>query len=149
MEVTGEIQQICSELLERYKQAIKNNGHEASGKLESTASYKININGRYVEVIFNLEEYWKYLENGTQPHFPPIDAIEKWITVKHIIPTTNTGKVPTTRQLAYLIARGISEHGTKGTKLLQQTLDASDDLISQLADAIAQELEKELNEEEI
>lgn len=149
MEVTGEIQQICSELLERYKQAIKNNGHEASGKLESTASYKININGRYVEVIFNLEEYWKYLENGTQPHFPPVDAIEKWITVKHIIPTTNTGKVPTTRQLAYLIARGISEHGTKGTKLLQQTLEASDDLISQLADAIAKELENELNEEEI
>lgn len=149
MEVTGEIQKICGELLERYKQEIKNNGHEASGKLESTASCKLNFNGRYLEVIFNLEEYWKYLENGTQPHFPPVDAIEQWITVKHIIPTTNTGKVPTTRQLAYLIARGISEHGTKGTKLLQQTLDASDDLISQLADAIAQELENELNEEEI
>lgn len=147
MEVTNEMKMICSDLLERYKQAIKNNGNTASGNLENTATYRITINGKYVEVIFNLQEYWKYLENGTKPHFPPMDAIEKWITVKHIIPTTNSGKVPTTRQLAYLIAREISINGTKATKLLQKTIDGADDLINALLDEITKQLEQEIDTE--
>ena len=147
MEVTNEIRQICSDLLERYKQAIRDNGSTASGELENTATYKVTVNGSYLEVIFNLQEYWKYLENGTKPHFPPIDAIEKWITVKHIIPTTNSGKVPTTRQLAYLIAREISISGTKPTKLLQKTIDGADDLINALLDEITKQLEQEIDTE--
>lgn len=147
MEVTNEIKQICSDLLERYKQAIRDNGNMASGDLANTATYRVDINGKYVEVIFNLQEYWKYLENGTKPHFPPIDAIEKWITVKHIIPTTNSGRVPTTRQLAFLIARGISVNGTKPTKLLQKTIDGADDLINALLDEITKQLEQEIDTE--
>ena len=145
MEVTNEINNIVSELLERYKKAIQDSGHNASGQLAETATYKVNIAGSLLEVVFNLQEYWKYLENGTQPHFPPISAIESWVTVKHIIPTTNSGKVPSTKQLAYLIARGISEHGTKPTKLLQKTIDGSDDLINQLVDEIYRQLEQEIN----
>lgn len=149
MEVTSEIENIVQDLLNRYKKAIQDSGHAASGQIENTASYKITFNGKYVEVIFNLQDYWKYLENGTKPHFPPLEAIEKWITVKHLIPTTNSGRVPTTRQLAYVIGREISISGTKPTKLLQNTIDNSDDLINQLVDLIVQQLESELNEEEI
>lgn len=147
MEVTNEINNIVSELLERYKKAVQDSGHDASRQLESTATYKVNIAGSLLEVVFNLQKYWKYLENGTKPHFPPLEAIESWVTVKHIIPTTNSGKVPTTKQLAYLIARGISEHGTKPTKLLQQTLDGSDDLINQIVDEIYRQFEEEINKE--
>ena len=116
MEITSEIRQICNEILERYKKLIIDNGHNASGNLVNTASYKIKWDGKNFELYFNLPDYWKYLENGTKPHFPPVEAIEKWITVKHIIPTTNSGRVPTTKQLAFLIARGISKNGTKPTK---------------------------------
>lgn len=148
MEVTDEIKNFASELLERYKTAIKDAGKVASGQLEKTASYRVNISGAYLEVYFNLEDYWKYIENGTRPHFPPTDAIEKWIQVKRIIPRTNGGKqIPTTRQLAYLISREISVKGTKPTKILQNTIDGADDLIEQLIQAIANQLQEEINNE--
>lgn len=148
MEATDEIKKICSDLLGRYTKAIHDAGKTASGSLERTARYKLEFNGRYIEVIFQLQDYWKYIENGTKPHFPPMDAIEKWIQVKRIIPRTNGGKqIPTTRQLAYLISREISVKGTKPTKILQNTIDGADDLIEQLIEAIANQLQEEINNE--
>lgn len=149
MEVTDNINNIVQDLLNRYKQSLKDNNHIASGNLYNTATYKTNINGSWFEVSFVLDSTWRYLENGTKPHFPPIEAIERWITVKHIIPTTNSGKVPTTRQLAFLIARGISKNGTKPTKLLQQTIDGADDLINLIVDDLTKQLQEEINKEEI
>lgn len=149
MEVTQEIQSICSDLLQRYKDEITKSGHNASGELENTASYKCMVNGKWFEVTFILQDYWRYLENGTKPHFPPTDAIERWITVKHIVPTAINGKVPTSKQLAFLIARGISRNGTQPTKALQQTLDSSDDLINALCDELIRQLEQEIDEEQL
>lgn len=149
MEVTDNINNIVQDLLNRYKQAISDSGHVASGDLEKTARYRVMFNGKYLEITFILQDYWKYIENGTKPHFPPLEAIEKWITVKHIIPTTDNGRVPTTRQLAFLIARGISKNGTKPTKLLQQTIDGADDLIDLIIDDLAKQLQEEINNEEI
>lgn len=149
MEVTDNINNIVQDLLNRYKKAISDSGHVASGELENTARYRVMFNGKYLEITFILQDYWKYLENGTKPHFPPLEAIEKWITVKHIIPTTDNGRVPTTRQLAFKIARGISKNGTKPTKLLQQTIDGADDLIELIIDDLAKQLQEEINNEEI
>ena len=149
MEITDEIKQVCSDLLERYKQAVKDSGHYASGNLYNTATYKTNINGSWFELTFVLDETWRYIENGTKPHFPPISAIENWITVKHIIPSTNNGRVPTTKQLAYVIAREISQNGTKATKLLQKTIDGADDLINMLVELIEKQLEEEIEKEEL
>lgn len=149
MEVTNNINNIVQDLLNRYKKSISDSGHVASGELENTATYRVMFNGKYLEIIFNLQDYWLYLENGTKPHFPPIEAIERWITVKHIIPATNSGRVPSTKQLAFLIARGISKNGTKPTKLLQQTIDGADDLIDLIIDDLAKQLQEEINNEEI
>ena len=147
MEATDEIKTIVGDLLQRYKDEIKKSGHSASGDLEKTAKYKLQFSGRYFEVIFQLQDYWKYLENGTRPHFPPIDAIERWIQVKRIVPRTVTDKVPTTRQLAFLISREISVNGTKPTKLLQKTIDGADDLISLMLDEFANQMQEQINEE--
>ena len=134
MEITQDINNICADLLERYKQSIKDSGHSASGDLANTARYITKWDGKYFELYFNLQDYWRYLENGTKPHFPPNEAIERWITVKHIIPTTNSGKI---------------KNGTKPTKLLQQTVDGADDLINLIVDEIAKQLQEEINKEEI
>lgn len=147
MEITNEIQSICADLLQRYKDEINKTGHSATGDLANTASYKCKFDGKWFEVTFSLKDYWKYLENGTKPHFPPIDAIEKWIIVKRIIPSTSGKNVPSTKQLAYLIARGISINGTKPTKLLQKTIDDADDLINLLLNEITAQLENEVNKE--
>ena len=149
MEVTSEINAIAGDLLQRYKDELNKSGHNASGELENTAKYKCEFNGRWFEVSFMLQDYWKYLENGTKAHFPPVEAIEKWIRVKRIIPSTNSGRIPSTKQLAFLIARGISKNGTKPTKLLQKAIDSSDDLINALCDEIIKQLEQEIDKEEI
>ena len=143
IEITQDINAICADLLNRYKDEIKNNGHEASGQLDNSATYRCTFDGKWFELTFNLQDYWKYLENGTQPHFPPIDAIERWIQVKHIVPMTNGGNIPSTRQLAYLIARGISKNGTKPTKTLQHVIDGADDLINAICDALLNQMEEE------
>ena len=145
MELSDNIYEICAEMLGRYKNALNESGHYASGKLANTAKAVIKWDGKVFELFFNLQEYWKYVENGTRPHFPPISAIEEWIKVKRIVPTTRSGKVPTTKQLAFLIARGISKNGTKPTKLLQKTIDGADDLISALVSEIQNQLEKEID----
>ena len=149
MEVTDNINNIVQDLLNRYKQKMKDENHIASGNLYNTAKYKCSFDGKWFEVSFILDSTWRYLENGTKPHFPPLEAIEKWITVKHIIPTTDNGRGPTTRQLAFLIARGISKNGTKPTKLLQHTIDGADDLIDLIIDDLAKQLQEEINKEEI
>ena len=148
MEVTNELNDIVKDLLQRYKDSIGE--HNASGNLEKSASYRCTFNGKFFEVIFNLQDYWKYLENGTKPHFPPIDAIERWVTIKKLIPRAGSnGKVPSTKQLAYLIAREISINGTKPTKLLQNTINSSDDLINAICDELTKQLEQELDKEEL
>lgn len=147
MEITQEINSICAEILNRYKDEIKNSGHYASGELANTASYKVKWDGKYFELFFSLQDYWKYLENGTKPHFPPIDKIEQWVRVKPIVPQAMNGKVPSTKQLAFLIARSISIKGTKPTKILQGTLNNAEDLISRLCDEITKQLEQEIDKE--
>lgn len=145
-EITQDIEQVCADLLQRYKDKVEDTGHKASGTL-NTATYRVSWDGKWFELSFNLEYYWKYLENGTKPHFPPIDAIENWITVKRIVPQSINNRVPTTRQLAYLICREISKNGTKPTKLLQKTIDESDDLIDKIVDLLTQQLEEEIDKE--
>lgn len=61
------------------------------------------------------------MENGTKPHFPPVNKIEEWIRIKPIIPDSRNGKVPTTKQLAFMIqssiARTEEEAIKKGKKI--------------------------------
>lgn len=149
MKISQEIRDLAKELLERYKKEIEDTGHKASGNLQNSASYKCTFDGKSLEVWFNIPEYWLYLENGTKPHFPPIKAIEEWITVKRIIPSPSTvnGKVPSTRSLAFVIARSISLKGTQPTKLLQKTIDSADDLIEAILDVLASQLQEQINEE--
>ena len=149
MNISREVRDIAKELLERYKKEIEDSGHKASGNLQNSTKYQCTINGSILEVSFILPEYWAYLENGTRPHFPPVSALEDWIRVKKIIPSSASGLVPTTRQLAYVMARSISIHGTKPTKILQKTIDSSDDLVDRLIEELATQLQEQLNENDL
>ena len=48
----------------------------------------------------------------------------KWIEVKPVIPRPGAnGRIPTPKQLAFLIGRKISQEGTTGTHDLAQTME--------------------------
>lgn len=120
----GMVMQEYAELLERdYQEELREDGHYATGNLINNMHYIIESGGTSIEVSLSLADYYKYLEKGTRPHWPPIDAIMQWIKVKRILPSkTYDGKLPTEKQLAYLIARKISEVGTKGSDDLKKSI---------------------------
>lgn len=128
---------------ERYKESLMKNGHIATGELLNSVKYQITIGNREVSASLVLDEVWKWVENDCKPHFPPIDAILKWVKVKHILPSnTYNGKLPTEKQLAYLIARKISEKGTEGTHDLRETLQQVNNMFEQrIGEAIAEDID--------
>lgn len=96
-------------------------------RIKSKLNFVFEIDGNFYEIVFHAPDYFKYVENGRGPgKNPPIKAIEDWITIKHITPyPTAKGKLPTKKQLAFLISRAIGRDGTKVTPTfaLSRSLD--------------------------
>lgn len=145
-------------VLDNYKDSLMQNGHMATGNLINNARYIVETGDKSVEVSLVLQDYWKYLENDTKPHWPPKNKILEWIRVKPVIPSkTYNGKLPTEEQLAFLIGRamaGLSPNqsecknpngGTTGTKDLKQTLDDVNNRFEKLiGEAIAKDIDASL-----
>lgn len=96
-------------------------------KLKDNISFTVDIDGNFYNILFKGPEYWKYTEYGRKPgKCPPMSVIEKWIDIRHITPyPTAKGKLPTKKQLAFLISRAIGRDGTKSTPIyfLGRSLD--------------------------
>lgn len=122
--IDAALDSLMNEFQYAYASNLIENGHTASGNLALNQKHYFVFDGRYYRIYLQLEDYWKYLEYGTKPHFPPVEKIAEWIRIKPVLPRPNTkGKLPTQKQLAFMIARKISREGTKPTHTLQQTID--------------------------
>lgn len=126
-ERTAAVLQQYAEFLEKaYKINLKESGRIASHELIDSVSTEIALDGSAIRVELSLASYWKYVEWDTRPHFPPPSAIARWIEIKPIIPRPfKNGKLPTTEQLAFLIARKISKVGTEGSHDMRDALAAT------------------------
>lgn len=135
-------------LVEKYRQGLEDGDHIATGNLYRSVSTEVTLDKQSFIVEFKMPEYGEYLEQGTKPHFPPIDAILSWIKAKRIAPKRDDqGRLPTERQLAYLIARKISEDGTPRTGIYEKANDLTYREWNKLIDeAIAMDLELNLAE---
>lgn len=91
-----------------------------------------------LEVSLHLPSYWYYIEHGRGPgKFPPIQAIQTWMEVKHIIPRENR----TVPQVSYLIARKIAREGTQGKHAVEGTVNYIENtFFPRLYSAIAQDI---------
>lgn len=149
IELTQAIQDLVDSIADIYKQNLESS--KATGNLQNFQTH-ITLNDTTLSVSFELEDYWKYVEYGRGPgRMPPIDKIESWIRVKPIVPDPVSGKIPDTRQLAYLIARKIGREGTPAQKPLTNTLYSEEVniLINAIKHNIVEQVTKYLNEEEI
>lgn len=119
---------------DRYKEQLKASDRVATGKLyDSVKALPENIvvtvqgDTDVFEVYLQMEDYWKYIEAGTVPHWPPVDKILEWVKVKRESLLQrfrgNGRRLPTDNQLAYLVGRKISIYGTDGKPDLKMTLD--------------------------
>lgn len=143
------IKSITDNFVVELKNKLKANDSYASGDLVNSIRGIVKQNGKYIVISIQLEDYWKYIENGTKPHFPPVDAIKKWISVKPVLPRPlKSGKLPTDNQLAYLIGRKISKVGTKAKPFLKPTI-TDFDLVGKIYDEVTNLLNKQLEDLEV
>lgn len=120
-----------------YKRILVREGKPASGELLNSVHARVvgDDNIAY-EVVLDLAYYWKFIEGGSKgsesspagavykSHWPPADAILDWIRVKPILPRPlENGKLPTPRQLAYLIGRKIKTKGIEPVPVLAETIE--------------------------
>lgn len=83
------------EFIEQYKINLVQSGRPASGRLAESLNYQVSIGTNVYAVDISLLDYWKYIESGTRPHWPPVSAIREWIKVKPVIPRPMAnGKLP-------------------------------------------------------
>ena len=143
------IQDITNNFVIELKNKLTANGSNASGDLSKSLKGIVKQNGKYIVVSIQLNEYWKFIENGTKPHWPPLSEIRKWISVKPILPRPlASGKLPTDNQLAYLIGRKISKVGTKAKPFLKPTI-TDFDLVGKIYDEVTNLLNKQLEDLEV
>ena len=135
------------ELRNTLQDSYINDDRIATGELLNSVEYIIEKDDRQIEVSLQLEEWWKYVEEDTKPHFPPPDAMLNYIKAKPILPKPdNNGKLPTPNQLAYLIGRKISEVGTTGTHNVRDTVRLMNERYEEkIGQAISEDINNELD----
>lgn len=115
--LTQVLEELGREVAEQYKNNLRESGHATQpDHLINTITTAVVVDDKAYRVTMQLNDYWKYLENGTPPHWPPVDAIRSWIDYKPVLPRPGKdGRIPTPNQLAFLIGRKIAREGTEGT----------------------------------
>lgn len=118
-------------------------------ELSNKIYFNLQVNDTLFEIEFNAPEYWKYANYGRGPgKFPPLDRIEDWIIRRKITPyPTKSGKLPTRKQLAYLIGRKIANEGFEGSGFLEKTLGEQQDYWEdRISEAISADIEAQIME---
>lgn len=138
----------------------------ASYSLSDSMTIIVSILDEAFTVSVSLNDYWKYVNGGTAPHWPNVDAIRKWIEIKPIVPQvrpvtyhwyTNGRKrgapktiynertvmrVPTVDQLAFLIGRKIAKDGTQGTQFFDKAKEAA---LREFEEKIAEAIQRDID----
>ena len=118
-------------------------------ELSNNIKFNLQVNDTVFEIEFQAPEYWKYANYGRGPgKFPPLDKIEDWIVRRKISPyPTKSGRVPTRKQLSFLIARKIAREGFEGSGFLQKSLKEQQDYWEdRISDAILRDIELQIME---
>ena len=124
-EVIQTLIDLANDMEENYKEHLAQSGrYTMDYALIDSVECHVRVDDRGYEVTMTLNDYWKYVENDTKPHFPPPEKILQWIQIKPIFPRPDSlDRKPTENQLAFLIGRKIYNEGTKGSHDLEKTKD--------------------------
>lgn len=150
------LERLTNTFCNQYKKVLVDDGKVATGTLVNSIHGAVRLNGVYLEVSIFADETWKYVEFGRKPgRRPPMDAILSWIQVKGLprsgsLQRTYQGKLPTEKQLAFLIARKIGNEGIPAGNYLGNLIESThfyDNVKKTMAKMISDNFEKQLHEE--
>ena len=103
-------QATANEIFDLARRNLQENDSIAWGNLYDSVVTEVSARGLAIWV-GSTSPYAAYVEFGTRPHWPPVDAIEDWCEVKGI---------PV--EAAFLIARKIAERGTPARPFMRPAL---------------------------
>lgn len=141
------------QFIDAYRSGLDEKDANASMGLYNSLNFEIKLGEQSISLDILLNDYWKYLEYGCKGeessypeayypvHFPPTSAIEEWIRIKPVIPDQRNGKLPTQKQLAFLIARSIYNQGIEPRFIFR---DAGESVWEQLKDALEDAITKDV-----
>ena len=137
------LEDLANDVREGYRDTLERNKHVASGNLIGNLSTEITVDGTVYTVWLNLEDYWKFVEYDTKPHWAPIRPLIEWardkIRIGLALPRPD-GKIPTPEQLAHAAQWKIHAEGTTGTHDLRKTEDA---VLSMYEERLLEALERD------
>ncbi len=79
--------------------------------------------------LVNRKHYQPFVEFGTKPHFPPVEAIETWVKYKQQM--GRFSRQFTANEIQWFICKKIAEHGTKGKFIVKKVLDEYEETLNQ------------------
>ena len=146
-EIEQILYQVAMDVASDYQDELKKFNSIATGELHNV-DFEVNVNGGTYTVSLILQDYWKYVEQGRQPgKFPNVGKIQEWIKVKAIIPRPmKDGKLPTEKQLAFVIGKSIKEKGIQPKPALANALKKNDTQLNRIKEAVSKSLDKEIKQ---
>lgn len=147
------LEQFGYEFKQQLRDKIVAENAVASGELLNSIDCRVEIEDDCFVVYLYHADYFHYVNENTEPHWPPYDStektfpqIEKWVMDKPLQPYPDSrGKLPTIKQVTFLVARKISEEGTQGHYFFESTLNGlMEKYYPMIVDAIYKDIEKDL-----
>lgn len=142
---------ILDEYAQKFQEIVKKNitegKHVASSQLLSSIHTTIDTGTEKYTVYLHSKEYLKFLELGTKPHWPPSKPILEWVRNKKLPTKESTGdkSLPTEKQLAFLVSRSISIHGTKPYPIVASTMEElNEEYTGKLVEALNEDIKASL-----
>lgn len=138
-----------------YRDRLREDGRTVgeSGTLENF-DYYVSFDGQNYVISFDLEEYWKFIEEGVNGTVQDrgsnysfkskrlsreaIEKLENWIEIKPVVVPTVNNSVISTEQFAYMLGYSIPRDGIEGKPSLENAL------FSKEADDLVQLIKEEL-----
>ena len=135
-------------LVNQYKSYLAHANYSQGELYKTIEVNSVRAVGDNFIVQLDLAEYWKYIEYGRRKgaKMPPITAIENWIKRRDIIPRPiqlKSGRtvIPSTKSLAFVIARSISINGIKARPFMKNSIKLiKDKFIREIEDALVQDI---------
>ena len=146
-EIEQILYQVAMDVAMDYKAELNALNVSATGNLQNV-DFEVEVSGDTYRIYLILQDYWKFVEKGRLPgSFPNIGQLQQWIQIKQILPRPMAdGKLPTEKQLTFMIGNHIKENGIPARPVLANTLEKNKDVINKIKDAVALGFDKEIKQ---
>ena len=129
------IYRVCIKISDDARRIVQQEKKVATGQLKDNIDYEVQITAQKIMAKIGVNAntpHGIFVHEGTKPHFPPVDAIKKWVIQKGLVrkgskPTTfrsakGTNLEKVAQGIAFVIARSIAKRGTKALPFLKIAL---------------------------